>query len=176
MQVLWAPWRMSYILSGGAPADDCVFCSVVAGVAAADASAVAQRRRELLVLATTRHAFVIMNRFPYGAGHLMVVPRRHAADLDSLAADEHHALAELVRRAARVLREVLVPDGLNVGMNLGRAAGAGIVDHCHWHLVPRWQGDTNFMPLLGETRVISEHLEATYDRLFGAFAALGEPT
>jgi ATP adenylyltransferase len=164
MELLWAPWRMAYILGDGPQEGACIFCAYPAD---------AERHRERLVLAVTDHALVMLNKFPYNSGHLMVAPRRHVADPGDLPDDEYQALGELVRRAVRSVRAVLHPEGLNVGMNLGRAAGAGIDQHCHWHVVPRWNGDTNFMPVIGEVKVMAEHLTATYDRLRPAFA--GEP-
>ena len=160
MQVLFAPWRMAYIGSPKEPG--CIFCS----------KPHAEDRRAALVVARTAHAAVIMNRYPYGNGHLMVAPLRHTDDLAALPAAEHTDLAETVRRSLALMQEFFKPDGMNVGMNLGTAAGAGIADHLHWHLVPRWIGDTNFMPLVGETRSIPEHLETLWDRLRPLFAAL----
>lgn len=160
MQVLWAPWRMAYI---GAPKEaGCIFCTMPA---AAD-------QKVALVLARTPHSSVMLNRFPYANGHLMVAPRRHTADLSALPPAEHAELAETLRRSLTLLQETLHPEGMNVGMNLGSAAGAGITEHLHWHLVPRWVGDTNFMPLIGEVRCIPEHLESLWDRLRPLFAVL----
>jgi ATP adenylyltransferase len=160
MQVLWAPWRMAYV--GAARSDGrCIFCAALAG-----------DRREWLVLATTAGSVVMLNRFPYQNGHLMVAPRRHTAALPDLPADEHADLAETLRCALRVLEERLRPQGFNLGMNLGACAGAGVVDHLHWHVVPRWAGDTNFMPTLAEARVMPQHLEETYEHLAPAFRRL----
>jgi ATP adenylyltransferase len=160
MKVLWAPWRMVHI--GGPKQPGCIFCD----------KPVAENRREALVLAVGEHASVMLNKFPYANGHLMVAPRRHTADLGELSAVEHTGLAEALRATAALLREEFRPEGLNIGMNLGSAAGAGIADHLHWHVVPRWIGDTNFMPLIGEVRVMPEHLEAVYERLRPRFEAL----
>jgi ATP adenylyltransferase len=115
-----------------------------------------------------------MNKYPYGNGHVMVVPRRHVGTPDQLPADEWAKISELLRQTVLALGRALACENFNVGMNLGRAAGAGIDQHLHWHVVPRWQGDTNFMPLLAETRVISQHLDETYQKLVPAFATLGE--
>jgi len=160
MDVLWAPWRMAYI---GAPKEErgCIFCAASEG-----------DRRERLLLGTTAHSLVMLNRYPYQNGHLMVAPRRHTSDLPALPAPEHADLAETLRRALATLGEVLHPEGVNLGMNLGAPAGAGMRDHLHWHIVPRWVGDTNFMPVVGDVRVMPEHLLATYDRLTPAFAWL----
>jgi ATP adenylyltransferase len=164
MHVLWAPWRMAYI---GAPKPPgCIFCSLPA---AADQQAA-------LVLARTGHSVVMLNRFPYQNGHVMIAPRRHTADLSALPAEEHGELAEVLRRSLALLQAFFHSDGMNVGMNLGSAAGAGITDHLHWHLVPRWIGDTNFMPLIGEVRSIPEHLEALWARLRPVFAPLDAPS
>jgi ATP adenylyltransferase len=164
LEHLWAPWRMAYIESGSEKSAECIFCAFPA--------AGPEHHREHLILLETPAAFVIMNRFPYGHGHVMIVPRRHVADPNDLAADEYAAGAELVRRATRVLRKEILAHGFNIGMNLGRVAGAGIEHHCHWHVVPRWNGDVNFMPVVAQVRVMSEHLLATYDKLAPAFAAL----
>jgi len=121
--------------------------------------------REHLVLGASRDCVVMLNRFPYNSGHLMVAPRRHVADLERLRPAEHAAIAETLRRAVAIVRREFRPEGFNVGMNLGAAAGAGIADHLHWHVVPRWTGDTSFMPTLASVKVIPQHLLATYDRL-----------
>jgi len=152
---------MAYI---GAPKEPgCIFCTKPA----------ASDLREALVLVRTPTAVVMINRFPYANGHIMVAPRRHTADPTALDAGEFASVCEVLRRSLGLLREALQPQGMNVGLNLGAAAGAGVRDHFHWHIVPRWVGDVNFMPLLGEVRVIPEHLEALYDRLRPLFVALG---
>jgi ATP adenylyltransferase len=140
---------------------DCVFC-------------VAQsidEGRELIVHEGAL-AYVILNKFPYNSGHLMVVPQRHAATLALLTRDELHEMALLTQLCERVLTEAFTPQGINVGLNLGRPAGAGIVDHLHIHLVPRWNGDTNFMTVVGEVRVLPEELPATAERLRPIFKRL----
>jgi ATP adenylyltransferase len=157
MDVLWAPWRMAYI-GGTAPTRGCIFCNALTDDA-----------RERLLLGVTPGAIVMLNRYPYASGHLMIAPRRHTADLPSLPADEHADLADTLRRAVATLEHVLRPQGMNLGMNLGAAAGAGVVDHLHWHVVPRWIGDTNFMTTVAEARVMPQHLLDTYDRLRPAF-------
>ena len=139
----------------------CIFCRLPR----------APRARENLVLATDRDTVVMLNRFPYNSGHVMVAPRRHVADLGRLRRAEHAALAETLRRAVDIIGREFHPQGINIGMNLGAAAGAGIADHLHWHVVPRWNGDTNFMPAIGSVKVIPEHLLATYDRLRPRFTA-----
>ncbi len=156
MDVLWAPWRMAYI--GGPRPPGCIFCIAREG-----------DPRERLLLGTTAASLVVLNRYPYQNGHLMVASKRHTADLPGLPADEHADLAETLRRALASLTVALRPDGMNVGMNLGACAGAGVLDHLHWHLVPRWNGDTNFMPVLADVRVMPQHLLDSYDRLRPAF-------
>lgn len=165
MRVLWAPWRLSYVerTDGGG---GCIFCDKPA------ASDPAARRREL-VLRVTDHACVMMNLFPYSNGHLLVAPREHTADFARLDSRAAAGLQAELQRATAVLERAFAPAGFNLGMNLGRAAGAGVADHLHWHVVPRWVGDTNFMPLFADTRVIPEHIEATYDKLLPLFAEEG---
>jgi ATP adenylyltransferase len=159
---LWAPWRMEYLLAKkGGP---CVFCNVE--------SADPDELRTRLVVCDTPRAFVIMNRYPFTAGHLLVVPHAHVSSLEELSVDDHHALFDLVREATVRLRAAVRPDGLNVGLNLGAAAGAGIAEHMHVHIVPRWNGDTNFMPVLADTRVVPQALEATCDYLRSFFTDL----
>lgn len=139
----------------------CVFC---AARQTADGRA--------LIVHQGRLAYVILNKFPYNAGHLMVVPHRHAAMLERLTPDELHEMADLTQLAERALTEAFAPQGINIGMNLGRPAGAGIVDHLHIHLVPRWNGDTNFMTVVGEVRVLPEELPRTAERLRPIFRSL----
>lgn len=162
MRVLWAPWRLSYV-SGSDAKSGCIFCDKPL---AGDAG----ERRAQLVLRVTDHASVLMNLYPYASAHLMVAPRRHTGDFTSLDAEVAGQLQSELQRCVRVLTRAFSPAGFNIGMNLGRAGGAGIDDHLHWHVVPRWVGDTNFMPMLADTRVMPEHLEATYDRLLPLFA------
>ena len=142
-------------------ATDCVFCA-----------AQATETARALVVHEAPLTYVILNLYPYNAGHLMVVPRRHVASLARLTRDELNELALLTQRAEQVLTEAYQPQGINVGMNLGRPAGAGIVDHLHVHLVPRWNGDTNFMSVVGEVRVLPEELPRTVERLRPLFAGL----
>ena len=158
MQVLWAPWRMAYI--GGPKTSDCIFCAAVE---------TDDRRGQLVLL--QQPAIVMLNKYPYANGHLMVAPRRHAAQLSALPSEEFHTLMRVLQHAVTLLADSLHPEGMNVGMNIGTAAGAGVADHVHWHIVPRWAGDTNFMPVFAEVRVIPEHLDAMYDRLKPVFDA-----
>lgn len=159
MERLWSPWRLGYVT--GAKPDACVFC---------EASAAPD---DGLVVFRGRLTIVILNRFPYNNGHLLIVPVRHVASLSALTADELHEVALLVQRTEAALTEVYHPAGLNVGVNLGKAAGAGIPEHLHVHVVPRWAGDTNFMPVIGETRVLAEELPVTAARLRPVFERLG---
>ena len=158
---LWAPWRIEYVL-GKRRDHGCVFCGV--------ATMSAEQRTERLVLASTPTAFVVLNRFPFTAGHLLVVPHAHVENLEDLSPADHDALFRLVRASVTRLRAGVKADGFNVGLNLGAVAGAGIAAHLHVHVVPRWAGDTNFMPVLGDVRVIPQALEATRDYLAGFFA------
>jgi ATP adenylyltransferase len=154
---------MSFI--GSAKQPGCFFCAGAAGGPS----------RQSLVLAVTRHALVMLNRYPYNNGHLLVAPRRHAAELDRLSPPARAALAEVLRRSIGIVRKALRPEGLNVGLNLGTVAGAGVLDHLHWHVVPRWGGDTNFMPVVAEAKVMPQHLEESWDALRPRFAALDAP-
>ena len=154
MNRLWAPWRMAYVGASEPPAG-CIFCS-------------ARERpddRAALVLHRGARSFLILNAFPYAPGHLMAVLNRHVADLEAASVDEMAEAMTLVRMATAALAAEYRPHGFNVGINLGSAAGAGIKDHLHVHVVPRWYGDSNFMAVVGEVRVLPEALEATYDRL-----------
>jgi ATP adenylyltransferase len=157
---------MTYILAeaGRSEPGVCIFCDLPGQGQA--------RFRENLILSCGQRAFVIMNRYPYNNAHLMVVPRRHVPDPSELDELDYRALGELLRRTTRELRQAVRPHGINLGMNLGRTAGAGIDEHCHYHLVPRWDGDTNFMPVVGGVKVISEGLQETYDRLLPLLADL----
>lgn len=155
MERLMSPWRLRYVSSGQRKKSECVFCAAVRG----------RNDRARLVLYRGEHNFVILNKFPYNNGHLMIVPYAH---IRSLQDSPDEALVEMTRLAARseaVLKRAYNPTGINLGMNLGRSAGAGIEEHYHLHLVPRWDGDTNFMTAVGSTRVIPEALQVSYRRL-----------
>jgi ATP adenylyltransferase len=160
MDYLWTPWRYRYITQVGEPAE-CIFC------AAADPTA---DDHKTLVIHRALHNYIILNRFPYTSGHLMVVPYRHVASLEELRDEELVELIRLARDTEKRLRKVYRPDGLNLGMNIGKSAGAGIAGHLHLHALPRWFGDVNFMTVVGETRVVPEDLEVTWERLRAAFA------
>lgn len=153
MDRVWAPWRTEYISSASKSDEGCFLC-----VKKDD-------DERALVVGRNQNAFVIMNRFPYTNGHVMVVPVRHVGSIEQLADEETIDMMRLVKQMTTVFKHEFNVGGLNIGMNIGRAAGAGLEDHCHIHMVPRWFGDTNFMPILGETRVISEHLYTSYERL-----------
>ncbi len=162
MNKLWAPWRMKYITESVVKQPEgCIFCT----------KPKESCDKENLILYRGEHAFVMMNAFPYNNGHLMVVPRRHLSELSGLGRDEHAELSEMLRVAVGLLGAAYKAQGYNVGINLGQVAGAGIADHLHWHVVPRWNGDTNFMPVLGDTKVISQSLEDAYDALAEGFKA-----
>jgi ATP adenylyltransferase len=156
---LWSPWRISYV-TGTAKAAGCVFCEAAAG------------QDDALVVFRGARSFVILNKFPYNNGHLMVVPNRHIATVAEAEHDELCEMMTLARSAELALREAYSPHGLNMGINLGKPAGAGILDHLHMHVVPRWNGDTNFMTVVGQTRVLPEDLLVTADRLKPIFARL----
>ena len=149
--------------AGTAENNVCIFCNAGPGSSRAD-----------LVLVRTPLSYVVLNLYPYNSGHLMVVPNRHAPNLATLSADEQTELMRLSRHAEIALTEVYAPQGINVGINLGRAAGAGVLDHLHVHLVPRWNGDTNFMTVVGETRVLPEDLRESAKRLRPVFERLAQ--
>ena len=161
---LWAPWRMEYILAPRSRDNPCVFCGV--------AGAPDEERRERLVLASTPDAFVILNRYPFAAGHLLVVPHAHAGALEDLEPGTHDALFRLVRETAIRLRRAVHAEGLYIGVNQGAVAGAGVTEHIHVHVVPRWRGDTNFMPVLAGTRVVPQALDDAREQLARHFADL----
>ncbi len=163
LQRLWTPWRMAYIKGEGKEGHGCPFCVLPAG--GDDAATLILKRGE--------HAYAILNAYPYNPGHLMAVPYRHVSRLDELTSSELHEMADLCQQAAAVLRATVGATAFNVGINVGSVAGAGIADHIHQHVVPRWGGDTNFMPVVGQTRVLPELLEETYRRLAPAFADSG---
>jgi len=159
---LWSPWRLQYVISTD-EAHACVFCEAQSSPGAGS-----------LVLFRARHCYVILNLYPYNSGHLMVVPNRHIATLSAASHDERCEMMDLTRVAEQALTESYRPQGLNVGMNLGRSAGAGIVDHMHIHLVPRWNGDTNFMTVVGEVRVLPEDMVQTAERLRPVFERIAK--
>ncbi len=161
---LWAPWRLEYILSE--KPDGCIFCDYPAEKGE-------ERDRKNLIVHRGASSFTILNRYPYNSGHVMVIPFHHVDALEALSREEFLDLHEELRLAARVVRKVYRPEGLNVGMNLGRIAGAGIDEHLHYHVVPRWGGDTNFMPVLADTRVMVEHLDGAWLKIRAGFEREG---
>jgi ATP adenylyltransferase len=158
---LWSPWRSEYIASAtDADPSVCVFCKLRDEPDNDEANFVLHRASQ---------NFVVLNRYPYTSGHLLIVPNEHVAELDRAAKAATDELMDLTKKCQTALREVYRPDGFNLGMNLGRAAGAGIADHIHIHILPRWSGDTNFMTSVGEARVLPEDLATTYQKLRGRF-------
>lgn len=160
---IWAPWRLSYIVT--AKDDDrdggCFICRYRDE----------DRDAENLVVSRSSHTISVLNRFPYNNGHLLVAPLSHVGSLDELNDDQLLDSMRALQRMTALYRKILTPDGFNVGLNLGKAAGAGLPGHLHWHLVPRWNGDTNFMPVLGDVNVIPQSLEALYKLIHSALAA-----
>lgn len=163
MKTLWAPWRLEFILSAKSTKNkNSIFKTL-------------SRQKpsfKNLIIYKGQTAFVLLNKFPYTNGHLMVIPFRQVSDLVQLKPEEHLEIGQLLSLSIEKLREVMKPEGFNVGLNLGQAAGAGILNHVHYHVVPRWNGDTNFMPLFAETKVLPEHLQTTYEKLKRAFDAV----
>jgi ATP adenylyltransferase len=187
MDHLWTPWRYAYVTGAdrsrpkpGVPESlaawpgdhHCVFCNMIAAVdyAVANGTPAAEAEAAVYILERSAHCFLVLNAFPYNSGHLMVVPYLHQSSLAALPLPVADEMMRLARRCERVLRSVYRPDGLNLGLNLGESAGAGIAQHLHLHAVPRWTGDTNFMSVLAETRVLPESLQNTWQRLRAALA------
>jgi len=156
MDYLWTPWRYAYMkqVSGG-PQPECIFCDAIAQ----------NRDEETLIVHRGKKTFIILNRFPYTSGHVMIVPYKHTADLAGCDPESLGEIMQLSQRLEAVFHQLYKPDGMNLGMNLGRAAGAGVAGHVHLHALPRWFGDSNFMTVTGETRVHPEDLSVTYSRL-----------
>jgi ATP adenylyltransferase len=158
---LWSPWRYEYIASGGgSDPPECVFCRILEDP---------ENDETNLVLHRAEHNFVVLNLYPYISGHLLIVPNEHVGELDRASKQTTDELMDLTKRAQTALREAYKPPGFNIGMNLGAAGGAGVTDHIHIHIMPRWAGDTNFMSTVGNTRVLPEDLTTTYDKLRGRF-------
>ncbi|RMH60887.1 MAG: HIT domain-containing protein [Calditrichaeota bacterium] len=158
MEHMWAPWRMAYIAGEEEKIDGCIFCAFPEK----------NDDERYLIVYRSQYCFVILNKFPYNNGHVMVVPYRHTHDLLALTPVEQQDCQQTLNKAIRALRTVYNPEGINMGMNMGRAAGAGIEEHIHYHLVPRWNGDTNFMPVVSGTKVISESLRQTWEKMRAA--------
>ncbi len=159
---LWAPWRMDYIQGKREPG--CIFCDF--------AVTPPEGRRAMLILTVTENALVCLNRYPFNSSHLLVAPKRHVSSLAALPNDEYVAYMALVRDAAGRLDAATKCEGMNIGMNLGKVAGAGIADHLHTHLVPRWVGDSNFMPVIADVRVMPQYLDETWAKLAPFFEGI----
>jgi ATP adenylyltransferase len=160
MERLWAPWRMEYIDSARDEEETgCLFCE----------KPNEGDDEKALILARQEKSFAMLNKYPYNSGHLMVAPFRHVGQLEDLEDEEALDMQKLLRRSIKALKEAMQPDGFNLGMNLGRVAGAGVPDHLHWHVVPRWSGDTNFMPIIGAAKVLPQALESTSMELRSRF-------
>ncbi|HEX4064691.1 MAG TPA: HIT domain-containing protein [Acidobacteriaceae bacterium] len=187
MDYLWTPWRYAYVTEAerdqrqGVPEElrawpedlGCVFCNIIGSVDYAQTHGMSREdaeRAALIVLRTERN-YVCLNRYPYTSGHLMVVPYDHESSLTALPAETLHEMMDLAERSERVLAAVYQPSGFNFGLNLGKAAGAGVAGHLHLHGLPRWAGDTNFMTVIGEARILPEELTLTWERMRAAFAA-----
>ncbi|MBI4843907.1 MAG: HIT domain-containing protein [Nitrospirae bacterium] len=160
MKRLWAPWRMQYILDENKN-KTCLFCDI--------SKADKKNDRKNLILYRGKHSFIVLNKYPYNSGHLMVLPYIHTPTFDGLSDEVLFDLIMNVKMSVAVLKKVLNPDGFNLGLNFGKVAGAGMESHMHKHIVPRWTGDTDSMPILSETRVMPEHITATYNKLSKAF-------
>jgi ATP adenylyltransferase len=154
MDYLWTPWRYAYVSTAG-KTSECIFC---------DLAKLGDDARALIPY-RGRTCFVVLNSFPYTSGHVMIVPFQHLDELQKLSTDAAHEMIEIAQRLERVLRQLYSPDGINLGMNIGKAAGAGIANHIHMHVLPRWVADSNFMTVVGETRVLPEALQITYERI-----------
>ena len=164
MDRLFTPWRLAYVSEASRSNPGCIFCDALARIA-----------DEPLVVHRGRRTFVILNKYPYNNGHVMVVPHRHTGELGALDADELAEMMALAQLVEKALTTMYRPQGFNLGLNIGKSAGAGVLDHLHLHVVPRWNGDTNFMTVLGETRVLPEDLGATAERLKAAIAEVARP-
>jgi ATP adenylyltransferase len=158
---LWAPWRMEF-LKAGLPSSGCVFCGLLKE----------KEDRTSLILHRTDKVFVVLNKYPYNNGHLMVVPNKHTADLTELSPSEMSEMWTYSQHAVEALKKSYKPEGFNLGMNLGKSGGAGIREHLHLHIVPRWEGDTNFMAILADTKAMPQHLLSSYDELISYFRRL----
>lgn len=163
MKTLWTPWRMEHVLGRAEQIEGCLF----------EPPGEERQNRDHLLLFRDQMVVVLLNRFPYANGHLLVAPKRHLADITELTGEERASLFAMLTHATTILRRHLAPDGFNIGLNLGQVAGAGIADHLHFHIVPRWRDDHNFMTVCAEIRTIPQHIKHTFDQLAPDFAALG---
>jgi ATP adenylyltransferase len=159
MDYIFTPWRYAYV-TGTGKATSCIFCDALAS----------KVDRDAWIVYRGRYSFIILNTYPYTSGHIMIVPYEHVDELQKLSPEAAHEIIDLSCKMERVLREVYHPEGVNLGMNIGKAAGAGVAGHIHMHVLPRWTADSNFMTVVGETRILPESLEITYDRLLPFFA------
>ena len=157
MDYLWTPWRYAYV-TNAENVSGCIFCDLPKS--GDDA--------KVHIVHRARYCYIVLNTYPYTSGHVMIVPFAHVDELQKLSPDAAHEMIELTQRMEGVLRQLYAPDGVNLGMNIGKAAGAGVASHVHMHILPRWIGDTNFMTVAGESRVLPESLEITYERIKGA--------
>ena len=163
MNQLWAPWRMQFIEELRDKGSGCIFCELVQET---------DNDRERLILHRGKSCYVLMNRYPYNNGHLLIIPYQHTGTLSDLSVEENTEMMQLAATSVEIMEKHIEAEGFNCGFNLGKVAGAGIADHLHLHVVPRWCGDTNFLPILGETRSMPEYLANTYDRLIEGFRDL----
>ena len=155
MDILWSPWREKYIEKLSSPSDECIFCKMINE----------EKDKENLILLRGHSTFIVMNLYPYNNGHLLVVPNRHIPDINSVTDDEMLEMMNRTQISVNILKEVFSPAGFNIGINQGKVSGAGVEDHIHVHVVPRWNGDTNFMPVIGKTKVISQELIIGYNKM-----------
>ena len=162
MKTLWTPWRMEHVTGKANKPEGCLF----------EPPGTQSSNKELLLLYRDELILVLLNRFPYANGHLLVAPVRHVADITALSKDENQALMTMIQHCSKILRENFEPHGFNIGLNIGKTAGAGIDDHLHFHIVPRWDGDHNYMTVTADIRTIPQHIEHTFDQLLPAFQAL----
>lgn len=160
MEILWAPWRLEYIKMDKKK-NGCILCNLQ------------KEEKNSLILYSGSFSFVVLNKFPYNSGHIMICPKKHVAELEHLTPKETNEIGVLTQKSIAILKETMHPMGFNVGLNLGYAAGAGIEDHLHYHIVPRWVGDINFMPMIGKTKVISTYLQDMHKKLIPAFKKIG---
>jgi len=162
MKQLWAPWRMQYILNEIDKNEGCIFCDFPKK----------NEDQKYLIIHRAEKSYVILNKYPYNNGHVLIVPYQHTGDLLDLDDETLLSIQKTIRKTVQVMRNILHPHAMNIGLNMGRIAGAGIDEHIHYHIVPRWDGDTNFMPVISGTKVVSESLEVTWKKLYNEFLRL----
>jgi ATP adenylyltransferase len=159
MKKIWAPWRLEYIKNAEKTNSECIFCT----------KPEENKDKENLIVHKDKYCFIILNKYPYNNGHLMVVPYEHKSDFLQFSDDVLLNIQNVIQKAIKALNNTMAPHGFNIGINMGRPAGAGIADHLHYHIVPRWNGDTNYMPVLSNTKVVSEALDQTWEKLHEEF-------